>query len=336
MIFKTESETLENNKKKISVLGSGAWGTALSILLARNGYQVTVWCFEADVADMINQTRCNDRYLPGFALDESIKATTNLAQALSCDTDFVFEAIPIQFLRSVLQDAKNYYNPNQTWVVASKGIENSTLFLPTQIIDDVFKCNVSTVVLSGPSFARDLANNQVTAVDIGSIDINTAKKVTAVVASKTFIPSLISDPIGIQVGGALKNVITIGVGILDGAGYTDNTKAFLITRGLQEMALIAIALGGKQETLYGLSGVGDLILTSMGTLSKNLAIGKRIGNGETIKAIMSESISIPEGINTLKSINQLSEQLNIDLPMCTGLYQIVFEDRSINQFLNEL
>ncbi len=326
-------ETLEN-KNTITILGAGAWGTALATLLARNGYQLKLWCFEAEVADAIAHTRCNERYLPDVYLDGAIEPTPDLAYALR-DTSYIIEAIPVQYLRSILFQARPFCKPDQTWIVTSKGIEKETLLLPTQIVADVFPFKPKTVVLSGPSFARDLANDQLTAVHLGADDALLGKEIKKILTNEMFILHLSNDLIGMQMGGALKNVIALGVGILDGAGYTDNTKAFFITRGFQELVLLATALGAAQETLYGLSGLGDVILTATGPQSKNLTIGKRIGRGERLAEIMQTAEQLPEGINTLQSIAHLIHRLKLDAPICTGLYQVIFENKKVAHFLKE-
>ncbi|MDR3550890.1 MAG: NAD(P)-dependent glycerol-3-phosphate dehydrogenase [Candidatus Babeliales bacterium] len=321
----------------VTVLGSGAWGTAVATLLAANGCMVKLWCYDASVAHEIATHGTNQQYLPGVTLNSRIQAVTDLEQALDQST-YIFEAIPVKHLRSILEQARSYYRPDQVWVVLSKGIEQHTLMLPTQIIDDVFgKGNKpSRAVFSGPSFAMDLASHQVTAVTIAATDCLVGNQLQTLLANGYFRPYISLDIIGAQVGGALKNSITLGIGILDGAGYTDNAKAFLLTRGLHEIAQVAVSLGGKQETIYGLSGMGDLILSSMGKLSKNLALGRRLGSGTIISQIEEQSSILPEGINTIQSVHELITSKKLDLPICLGIYQMIFNGKSTHQFLAEL
>jgi len=326
---------MKQSTSTIAVLGDGAWGTATATLLANNGHRVSLWCYDADVARLIAQTRRNERYLPGFTLDDAIVPTTNIREAV-CGVQWVFEAIPVKFLRTVLSTARDCYEPQQTWVVLSKGIEQDTLLLPSDIIDDVFGCNVSKAVMSGPSYAHDLACKQITAVTIAASDCETANALQALLANDYFRPYVTLDMIGAQAGGALKNVITLGVGMLDGAGYTDNAKAFLLTRGFDEMVRLAVALGGTRETLYGLSGIGDLVLTATGKLSRNAAVGKRLGAGEPLDAIVQHIGSTPEGINTIIAVNQLAQKLNLELPICNGLHRVIFEGLPLAQMLDEL
>lgn len=321
--------------KHICVLGEGAWGTAVAALLADNGHAVKLWCYEESNAQTIARTRINERYLPGHILSERITPTTSLNDAV-CGSQWVFEAIPVQYLRSVIQKAAPCFTDEQIWVVLSKGIEQDTLLLPTQIIDDVCGNAHKKAVFAGPSFAADLANKQVTAVSVAATDCDVAYALQALLANDYFKPFFNTDLIGVQVGGAVKNVITLGVGILEGAGYTDNTKAFLVTRGLSEMSEITKALGGKQETIYGLSGVGDLMLTALGKLSRNLAVGKRLGKGDALQTILDELGHVPEGINTVQTMHQLAATKKLQLPICTAVYEIIFAGKKVDHLIAAL
>ena len=321
--------------KTITIIGEGAWGTAIATLLATNGYMVKLWCFDKIVAETISKNRYNERYLPGVKLPTNIKSTTNLSEALS-DVDWVFEAIPVVFLRSLLLQALPWISPKQRWVILSKGIEQETLLLPTQIIDDVFSGKVKKAVFAGPSFAYEVATKQITAVTVAATDCSVGQELQCMLANDYFRPYISLDIIGVQVGAALKNVITLGVGLLDGAGYNDNAKAFFMTRGFHEMVQLACAMGGKPETLYGLSGFGDLVLTSMGKLSRNLEVGRRLGRGEQLTAILEQTGYTPEGINSVTSTCQLVERYNLNLSICRGIYAIIFEGESVQAMLNQL
>ena len=321
--------------KTVCMLGEGAWGTAVATLLAHNGFQVKLWCYDHAVAQAIKNTRINDRYLPGIQLDEKIQPIIDLQEALE-NAELIFEAIPVKFLRSIVEQSKSLCAPNIPWVVLSKGIEQDTLLFPTQIIDDVLSFESKKAVLVGPSFAKDVAEKKITAVSLAVTDCKFGLSLQKQLANEYFRPYLSTDLVGTQVGGALKNVITLAIGMLDGAGFTDNAKAFMFTRGLHEMVQIANALGGKTKTLYGLSGVGDLVLTSMGTLSKNLEVGKRLGKGESLDQILQETGYIPEGINTVKSVQQLIKEKNLELPVCSGIYEVIFGSKKIAQVLDAL
>ncbi len=318
--------------KKVCVLGDGAWGTAVATLLAHNGYQVALWCYNPENAAAIARMRMNERYLPGVVLSEHIIPTASLEDAV-CGTRWVFEAIPVQYLRSVIREAAPCFTRDQVWVVLSKGIEQHTLLLPTQIIDDVSGIEHKKAVFAGPSFAADLANKQVTAVSVAATDCKLAYELQSVLENDYFKPFFNTDLIGVQVGGAVKNVITLAVGMLEGAGYTDNTKAFLVTRGLHEMTIIAKAIGGNPETLYGLSGVGDLVLTSLGSLSRNLAVGKRLGKGDALQPILDELGHVPEGINTVQTMQKVMQKYKLQLPICNAVYEIIFAGKKIDHLI---
>ena len=321
--------------KIVCVIGEGAWGTAVAILLSENGYTVKLWCHDPEVAACIASKHVNERYLPGIKLSDAIQPITKLEEAI-CDVQWVFEAIPVQYLRSVLKNTVRCFSPEQVWVVLSKGIEHDTLLLSSQIIDDVFAYETKKAVVAGPSFAHELATKQITAVTIASTDCTVGKSLQLMLANSYFRPYISLDMIGVQIGSAIKNVITLAVGMLDGAGFDDNCKAYLLTRGLDEMVKIALALGGRQETVYGLSGVGDLVLTSMGSLSRNLIVGRRLGHGDALEEILADTGFIPEGINTTKSVYRLAQQKKLDVPICQGVYDIIFGEKKIEQLLQEL
>jgi glycerol-3-phosphate dehydrogenase (NAD(P)+) len=313
------------------MLGDGAWGTAVASLLATNGYEVMLWCNDEQAARSIATTGYNERYLPGVQLSALITPTTDLDAAMRF-SPWIFEAIPVKHLRTVLGRTINCFDPQQTWIILSKGIEQDTLLLPAAIIDDVFGYATRKVIFSGPSFAHDVVRHQLTAVDLASTDRDASRAMQTMVTNDFFSASLSDDPVGIQVGGAVKNVIALGVGLLDGAGYTDNAQAFLLTKGLHEMVRIAEFFGGKPATLYGLAGVGDLVLTALGKHSKNVAFGRRIGTGQK----MSEQETQPEGVTTVQSVYQLAQQHNLDLPVCNGVYRVLFQNLSVKDMLTDL
>jgi glycerol-3-phosphate dehydrogenase (NAD(P)+) len=321
--------------KNIGVLGEGAWGTAVATLLANNGFTVKLWCHDPAVAQSIRDTRYNKRYLPGIYLDELIIPTFDLSQAVG-NASWVFEAIPVKFLRDVLEQVKDVEVSEQKWIILSKGIEQETLLLPSEIIDDVFENHLPKAVLVGPSYAKDLSEKQITAVTLAAVDCDLGLNLQKMLANDYFRPYLSLDMIGAQVGAAIKNVVALAVGMLDGAGYADNAKAFIFTRGLNEMVTIAQSLGGKTKTLYGLSGVGDLVLTATGKQSRNREVGKRLGEGQSLKDILDETGYIPEGINTVNSVYQLMQQKKLDLPVCAGIYEIIHKKKSIPDLLNDL
>ena len=240
--------------KKVVVLGAGAWGTAIATVLASNQHKVVIWSHEEDVVQSISHEHINKRYLPGIQLNRTIQSTIDIAQAVE-DAEWIFEAIPVKYMRSVLEKVKLYYSPLQRWIVLSKGIEQQSLFLPTQILNDVFGNSVQSVVVVGPSFAKDVVEKQLTAVNCASESkelIDASRQLMTNSYFKLF-PS--NDILGLQWCAALKNVIAMGVGILEGAEFTDTTKAFFLVKAFAEMKIFIVAMGGKSETMNDLAGI---------------------------------------------------------------------------------
>lgn len=312
--------------KHICILGEGAWGTAIATVLADNGHRVHLWCYDPKVTDSIKKNRTT-RYAPDIILHESIIPYTNMADAIE-HAEIIFEAIPILYLRSVLEQAKKYYR-NQPWVILSKGIEQHSLLLPSALLEEVIDQPVVSV-MSGPSFAHDLIRKQPTAMVLATHHQQHAREIQQLMNNEYLHLFYSPDIVGVQLGGALKNIISLGIGILDGAGYADNTKAWFFTQGLQEMVRFAEAMGAERETLYGLSGLGDLVLTAMGNHSKNYSVGRRIGAGESLSSIMNNVHTMPEGINTIQSAQQLIQKKNLDLPLIRGIYQVIFEQKDMS------
>lgn len=323
------------HRKTVAILGEGAWGTAIATLLAHNGYTVKLWCHDPAVKQSIERQHTNDRYMPGFVLDTKIIPFTNLQEVLA-DCTWIFEAIPVQFLRSVLEQCKPFVTDQQRWVILSKGIEQETLLLPSQMLKNIFGSTVPVAAVMGPSFAHDVMNKVITGVSVAAEDCTIGTKLQKLLANEYFRPYLSLDLVGVQVGAAFKNVIGLGLGMLEGANYPDNTRALLFTRGMQEIMQLCIALGGKQQTVYGLSGVGDLVLSALGKQSRNVAVGRMLGKGASLQSILDETGYIPEGINTVKSIHALMQKHSLDLPVCFGIYHIIFSSKKIADFLQEL
>lgn len=322
-------------KQRVCVLGDGAWGTAVALLLADNGYAVSLWCHDQTVVQTIADRHCNERYLPGIKLPSTIMPTTDIQQAVA-GVRWIFQAVPVKFLRSVVVKSQPHVTDDQQWVVLSKGIETDTLMLSSDIIDTVLGYPATKAIFSGPSFARDLAHKKITAVTIAATDYQASSELNTLLVNDYFRPYISYDMVGTQLGGALKNVVALAIGMLDAAGYTDNTKVFILTRGLGEMIMLTRALGGQHQTVYGLSGLGDLVLTCMGSLSKNVAIGKQLGAGSTLDQLVAQSGAMPEGINTVVSVNQLAHKLNLTLPLFQGIYKIIFEHSPLETLLNDL
>lgn len=313
----------------IAVLGDGAWGTAIATLLAHNGIDVTLWCYNETVAQEINTHHTNAQFLPNIILPSTIKATTDMVTALQ-NAQWVFEAVPVKYMRSVLEQSKPFIKPQHRFVILSKGIEEGSCLLPSQIITSMLGTPQQTVVLSGPSFAHELARHDLTMVNCASFDKELARQCMLMVNNNYFKTVYTADVIGIEVCAALKNVITLAVGIAQGAGCGDNAKAMIITKGLAEMANLVQAMGGKQDTVYSFAGVGDLLLTATGTYSKNLAYGKQIGQG-----VHPEGLA-PEGVNTLMSIKKLAHLHNVQMPLLKNITDVMQQKINVQEFVQEL
>lgn len=321
--------------ERVAVIGAGAWGTAFSTLLVKQGFIVQLWCHEEEVAQSITHDHVNFKFLPDCTLDKNIMATCSLKEALD-GCRLVFEVVPVKFMRSILERSKEYATEQQVWVMLSKGIEQKTLKLPPDIIDDVFGFDVKKVTLSGPNFAKDLIKEAYTATTVASSDCDLAREVGMMLSCDFFCPYLSLDPIGVHVGGAIKNVLALTIGIARGAGHPDNTVAFLLTRGMHEIGILAQHFGGKQETVYGLSGLGDLVLTSLGKHGRNQKVGFMIGQGDRLEEVLERTGLIPEGVNTVQSVKQIIDKHKLDLPICQGTYDILFNDRSMKSVLDDL
>jgi len=322
-------------KQTVAVLGEGAWGTAVSSVLAHNGHTVKLWCNDSCVAETILSSHINQRYMPDIKLSSLIIPTCSIQEVFE-NVDVVFVVSPVKYMRCVLTQAKPYFKTDQMLVSLSKGIEQKSLMLPSQIIEDVFDASVGSSVCLGPSFADEVIQEKFTGVILASHDQTQRTSIKKFLKNEYFRVYESSDVIGVQIGSALKNVIALGYGVLQGAGYGENAKAFLLTRALHDMVTCSKVLGGRQETIYGLSGIGDLVLTCTGGLSRNVMVGSYFGQGKSLETIIAEKDVTPEGVNTVQSINELAQKYDISLPVCQGIYEIVFQGKSVDQFLRDI
>ena len=312
---------------KISVLGAGSWGTALAIILSNNGHDVTLWEYKKEYVKGLIKHHENKIFLPGINIPQEISITHTLAQA-SNDQHMIVIAIPTQFVRSVLKKMKKFSFKNTTFVSVAKGIEKETLVTVNHIIADELDIDESNIaVLSGPSHAEEVSRKIPTAVVAASSSIDTAKDVQAAFMTSYFRVYSTTDIIGVELGGALKNVIAIGAGIIDGAKFGDNTKAAIMTRGIAEISRLGIELGAKPVTFSGLSGMGDLIVTCMSRHSRNRYVGEQIGMGKKLPEILKSMKMVAEGVETCKSVHQLAAKHHIDVPIANAVYNILFEER---------
>lgn len=319
-------------KQHVLVLGGGAWGTAVATVLAHNGHDVLLWCREAKVAATINAERQNSRYLPGVILPSNLVAVSDLAEAFSQVTH-IFEAVPVAFMREVLTSARAHARPEQTWIMMSKGIESETLSLPTDILTEVMGAEVKVAVLGGPNFAKEVARKDFSGTVIASPDRVRALEICALLENDYFKPVVGHDMIGIQIAGAIKNVIALGVGMTHGQGAGPNAAAFLITQGLHEMAALAHALGGRKETLFGLGGIGDLILTATGQQSRNLQAGIMLGQGKTLEQVKEALGVYPEGVNSCRSLSLLIARYGLHMPFCHAVCDVLAGTAGMSELL---
>lgn len=308
---------------RCAVVGAGAWGTALADLLARNGHQVRLWAYEADVAEAINSRHENARFLAGHKLAPTLVADTDLHRALS-GAELVTIATPSQVLRSIVKQAHSGLEESAPVVIASKGIERGTLALMTDIAEQELPGH-TVVALSGPSFAAEVASCQPTAVVAASGSANAAELTQRALSSPYFRVYTHTDVIGVELGGALKNVMAVATGIAEGLGLGFNARAALVTRGLAEMTRLGLALGAEQSTFAGLAGLGDLVLTCTGSLSRNRAIGVDLGKGKSLEEALSRKETVAEGVATAQSARELAASKGVEMPIVDTVNRVLFE-----------
>lgn len=313
---------------KIAVLGAGGWGTTLAILLNQNGFEVTIWEYNPEYAKTLQEYRENFYYLPKIKIPNSITITNDLGFAVH-NKNLIVIATPTQFIRKSLESLSNFDFKACLIVSVSKGIENKTLLLVSDIIIDIFKKVKRTNILcmSGPSHAEEVSRKIPTAVVCAAEDKSKSRIIQRVFSNQYFRVYTNDDLIGTEIGGALKNVIAIAAGMSDGAGFGDNTKAAIMTRGINEIMRLGLKMNAKRETFFGLSGIGDLIVTCSSVYSRNRSVGEQIGRGKKLNTILKEMKMVAEGVATTKSAFELSKKLNIELPITHQVYKILFKDK---------
>lgn len=309
---------------RTTVLGGGAWGTALALHCARKGHDVVLWAREQDVVDGINQHHENKLFFKGFILPEKLRATTDLLEATK-HGKLILMVIPTPFVASVMAQVSGAISEDQIVCSCTKGILNETLETPDKILKRVLPSNLHTrlAFLSGPSFAAEVAKENPTAVTVASENERVRVAVQEWMSSPRFRCYTTNDVVGVELGGALKNVLAIACGISDGLGFGSNGRAALITRGLDELSRLAVSCGANPLTLSGLSGVGDLILTCTGDLSRNRTVGMRLGKGETLEEVMKSMSAVAEGVLTSKSAHNLAKKMGVDCPVIEGIYKVI-------------
>jgi len=314
---------------KIGVVGAGSWGTAIADLLATKGFLTNLWVFETEVKEQIQKCRENKVFLPGFSLSENLFPSNDLAEVVS-GKDLVVIVVPSHVMRETAKKLAPYLSEDTVMVSASKGIENETYLTMSGVLGDILPGipGKRFAVLSGPSFAREVASRFPTAVTVASKEQRVAEFVQQIFATPYFRVYRNEDIIGVELGGSVKNVIAIASGIIDGMGLGLDTRAALITRGLTEMRRLGLNLGANPRTFAGLAGVGDLVLTCTGNLSRNYTVGKQIGEGKTLAEILSEMRMVAEGIKTAKSVYNLSRKLEVEMPISHEIYHILYDNVS--------
>lgn len=320
--------------KKIGVLGAGSWGTALSLLLSNNGHQVTVWSVIQDEIKMLQECHEHKDKLPGIKLPESIVFTTDLKEAIR-DKDLLVLAVPSPFTRSTSKSMKEYVAEGQIIVNVAKGVEENTMMTLTEIIKEEIPQAV-VAVLSGPSHAEEVGRGLPTTCVVGAEDEQIAKGIQEIFMNPVFRVYTSDDVLGIELGGALKNVIALAAGVADGLGYGDNVKAALITRGIHEISRLGVAMGGRKETFGGLTGIGDLIVTCASMHSRNRRAGILIGKGYTMEEAMAEVKMVVEGVYSAKAALQLAEKYHVEMPIIEQVCAVLFEGASAKDAVDVL
>jgi glycerol-3-phosphate dehydrogenase (NAD(P)+) len=313
---------------KISVLGAGGWGTTLSVLLHYNGHNVTLWEYHKSYAKDLIKKRVNDKYLPGVDIPKEIIITHDIKDATH-NQNLIVLAVPSQFLRNVIQQIPPLSIKDTILVNVAKGIEKDSLLTMSQMLKEVIpSINEEQLgILSGPSHAEEVSKRVPTAVVAASKYKDTAKSIQSAFITSYFRVYTSNDILGVELGGAFKNVIAIGAGIIEGAKFGDNTKAAIMTRGIAEMSRLGIAMGAQPETFAGLSGMGDLIVTCMSHHSRNRYVGELVGSGKKLKDIIKHMDMVAEGIDTSRSASQLAKKYKVETPITNEVYKILFEDK---------
>ena len=321
----------------LAIIGGGSWGTALAVVLAPKFKEVRLWMHETDLAEQVSVTRQNDVFLPGIRLPEGVRITSALSESVK-GAGIVLGVMPSHYAREIYQALSPRLNKDMIFVSATKGIERGSLLRMSQVVEQVLEPNFPPMVaaLSGPTFAKEVAQGEPAAVVVSSTQHEVAARVQAIFSGPTFRLYTSSDPIGVEVGAALKNVIAIAAGVCQGLGLGSNTQAALITRGLAEITRLAVAMGGQPKTLAGLAGLGDLVLTCSGDLSRNRMVGKELAAGKTLAEIVGSMKMIAEGVETCDAAVALGRKFQVDLPIIDQMYAVLHSAKSPQEAIREL
>ncbi len=319
--------------QRIGIIGAGAWGSALATVARRAGREVVIWAFEPETAEAINRHGENTVFLPGVKLDPQIRATTTLGEA--ADADAVMLVTPAQNLRAITEKLSGHWKEDVPAVVCAKGIEQKSGKLMSEVVSETLP-GAPVAVLSGPTFAAEVAEDRPTAVTLACRDADVGKSLVVALGTHHFRPYLSEDVIAAEIGGAVKNVLAIGSGIVIGRGLGENSRAALITRGLAEMVRLGVAKGGRAVSMMGLSGFGDLCLTCNSGKSRNMSLGIQLGQGKRLSDILAARKSVAEGVFTASSVVALARELGVELPICGALDQVLNHGADIDTTIAEL
>jgi len=317
------------------VLGAGSWGTALAIALAPRFEQVHLWARDAGQANALAKQRENTRYLAGFPLPRPIEISHDLKYAIE-GADIVLSVVPSRYLREVINRAAEFIGGHTPVVSATKGIEEVSLRRMSQLIAETLPCPSPLAVLSGPTFAREIAAGEPAAIVIAASELAVAEQIQRAFSTPALRFYTSQDVVGVEIGAALKNVIALGAGICSGLGLGSNSVAALVTRGLAEITRLAVVLGGKERTLSGLAGLGDLVLTATGNLSRNRAVGLQLGQGRELPEILAQTPMVAEGVSTCRAAYQLSLRHNVSLPIIAKMHEVLYENKDPRLAIREL
>lgn len=318
---------------KAGILGAGAWGSALAQVCANANNQIILWAHEPKVAEEINKTNLNSRYLPDINLSKNIKATGDLSELADCD--IILAVTPAQFTRNIFKELSAFVKPKTPIILCSKGIERGTYSLMTDVLREEIPQAVPCV-LSGPSFAKDVAIGKPTAVTLACEDYEIGEKIADIISIPTFRPYLVDDLVGAEIGGAVKNVLAIACGMAEGRNLGESARAALITRGFAELKRLGKAMGAKTETLMGLCGLGDLVLTCSSTTSRNFSLGKALGEGKSLEEALFGKASVAEGAATAPALSELAAKHGIDMPISQAVAAILSGEKSVANAIIEL
>ncbi len=322
---------------KVAVLGAGSWGTTLALVLVANAHEITLWTFRDDQAHLIRERRENPSFLPGIPIPESIHIETDIERAVF-ECSMIVCAVPAQYLRSAITPFAGVDCSNTAIVNVAKGIENSSLMTMSEVLLDVLKRAKSEniVTLSGPSHAEEVSKRIPSAVVSASVSAETARLVQSAFMTP-FLRVYVSEDIrGVELGGALKNVIAVGAGIGDGSGFGDNTKAAIMTRGIVEITRLGVAMNAQPKTFWGLSGIGDLIVTCMSRHSRNRYVGEQVGKGKPLDEVLKGMEMVAEGVATTKSAYNLAQRYRVTMPITEEVHQVLFEGKDPFKATNDL